>query len=42
MSAAGAANYVDKLGITKGEIVQELGWDDDCDASISELSLIHI
>ncbi len=36
VSAAGAANYVDKLGIKKGEIVQELGWDDDCDASISE------
>ncbi len=36
VSAAGAANYVDKLGVSKGEIVQELGWDDDCDASISE------
>lgn len=36
MSAAGAANYTDKLGISKDEIVQELGWGDDCDASISE------
>lgn len=36
VSAAGAANYVDKLGIQENEVVQELGWDDDCDASISE------
>lgn len=36
MGAAGAVNYVDKLGIGRDDVVQELGWDDDCDSSISE------
>lgn len=36
MSAGSAADYVDKLGVSPDDIVQELGWDDDCDASLSE------
>lgn len=31
-----AQELVRRLGITPGMIVQELGWDDDCDESISE------
>ncbi|AIT61536.1 DUF3052 domain-containing protein [Corynebacterium doosanense] len=31
-----AQDLVHRLGIESGMIVQELGWDDDCDASISE------
>jgi len=30
-SAAGQHGLVDKLGIAPGSIVQEIGWDDDCD-----------
>nr|VDG63173.1 Protein of uncharacterised function (DUF3052) [Streptococcus thermophilus] len=36
MGAGSAENFVDKLGISADDIVQELGWDDDCDSSISE------
>ncbi|EFK53524.1 DUF3052 domain-containing protein [Corynebacterium genitalium ATCC 33030] len=36
MGAGSAENFVDKLGISGDDIVQELGWDDDCDSSISE------
>lgn len=32
----GAGSHVDKLEISADDIVQELGWDDDCDSSISE------
>lgn len=42
MGAAGAETYVDKLGISSDEIVQEIGWDDDCDSSISEAIEDHI
>nr|WP_269079425.1 DUF3052 domain-containing protein [Corynebacterium uterequi] len=31
-----AQDLVGRLGIKSGMIVQELGWDDDCDAAISE------
>lgn len=31
-----AQDYANRLGIKKGDIVQEIGWDDDCDASIPE------
>lgn len=31
-----AQDFANRLGIDKGMIVQELGWDDDCDMSISE------
>ncbi len=35
MAAAGdAQNYAQKLGITHGMVVQELGWDDDADDDI--------
>ena len=35
--AAGAArDYAGQLGIKKGQLVQEVGWDEDCDSSISE------
>ena len=31
-----AQDLINRLGIEKGMIVQELGWDDTCDASLSE------
>lgn len=31
VAAAGAQNYAQKLGISHGMVVQELGWDDDTD-----------
>lgn len=31
VAAADAQNYAQKLGITHGMVVQELGWDDDTD-----------
>lgn len=31
-----AQDYAMLLGVKPGQIVQELGWDDDCDATISE------
>jgi hypothetical protein len=38
--AEGQRNLASRLGITKGQVVQELGWDEDCDdelrASIEE------
>lgn len=35
--AAGAArDYAGQLGIKEGQLVQEVGWDEDCDSSISE------
>ena len=36
MGAGSAENFVEKLGISGDDIVQELGWDDDCDSAISE------
>ena len=42
MGATGAVNYVDKLGISQDDVVQELGWDEDCDSSLSEAIEDHI
>lgn len=36
MGAAGAANHAQKLGINSDDIVAEIGWDEDCDSSLSE------
>lgn len=34
--ATRGAEYAQRMGITEGQIVLELGWDEDCDISISE------
>ena len=36
-SAAGQHGLVDKLGIAPGSVVQEMGWDDDCDVELRDL-----
>jgi len=36
-SAAGQHGLVDKLGIAPGNVVQEIGWDDDCDEELRQL-----
>ena len=36
-SAAGQHGLVDKLGIAPGSVVQEIGWDDDCDDELRAL-----
>ena len=36
-SAAGQHGLVDKLGIAPGSVVQEIGWDDDCDDELRNL-----
>lgn len=36
-SAAGQYAVVDKLGITPGSVVQEIGYDDDCDDELRDL-----
>ena len=36
-SAAGQHGLVDKLGIDAGAVVQEIGWDDDCDEDLRNL-----
>ena len=36
-SAAGQHGLVDKLGIAPGSVVQEIGWDDDCDDELRDL-----
>ena len=36
MGAAGVNTYADRLGIHADDIVQEIGWDEDADSSISE------
>jgi len=36
-SAAGQHGLVDKLGIAPGGVVQEIGWDDDCDDELRDL-----
>jgi hypothetical protein len=33
-SAAGQHGLADKLGIAPGAVVQEIGWDDDCDEDL--------
>jgi hypothetical protein len=35
--AASAHGVADKLGITAGAVVQELGWDEDCDDELRQL-----
>lgn len=36
MGAAGVESYADRLGIRRDSIVQEIGWDEDADSTISE------
>lgn len=36
VSNSSAQDFVNRLGVEKGMVVQELGWDDDCDSTISE------
>ena len=36
-SAAGQHGLADKLGIAPGTVVQEIGWDDDCDEDLRRL-----
>jgi hypothetical protein len=36
-SAAGQHGLADKLGIAQGTVVQEIGWDDDCDDELRRL-----
>jgi hypothetical protein len=36
-SAAGQHGLADKLGIAAGAVVQEIGWDDDCDEELRAL-----
>ena len=36
-----ADEYARQLDITRGQVVQEVGWDEDCDSSISE-SIEHV
>ncbi|TVX79256.1 DUF3052 domain-containing protein [Corynebacterium sp. NML180780] len=36
LGAAGVNTYADRLGIHADDIVQEIGWDEDADSSISE------
>jgi Protein of unknown function (DUF3052) len=35
--AASAHGVADKLGITAGAVIQELGWDEDCDDELRQL-----
>ncbi len=41
-SAAGQHGLADKLGVTAGHVVQEIGWDDDCDAELRTLIVERI
>jgi len=36
-SAAGQHGLIDKLGIDEGAVVQEIGWDDDCDEALRQV-----
>lgn len=36
VTKAGAQDYARVLGVEAGQIVQEIGWDEDCDSAISE------
>lgn len=36
MSATGVDTYALRLGVGSGDVVQEIGWDDDADSAISE------
>ena len=38
-SAAGQHGLIDKLGIDEGAVVQEIGWDDDCDEALRQVIL---
>jgi hypothetical protein len=40
-SAAGQHGLVDKLGIGPGAVVQEIGWDADCDEDLRRLIVGH-
>jgi len=35
-SAAGQHGLAEKLGISAGAVVQEIGWDDDCDEELRQ------
>ena len=35
-SVAGGPEPVDKLGLSLGSVVQEIGWDDDCDQQLRD------
>jgi hypothetical protein len=41
-SAAGQHGLAEKLGITSGNVVQEIGWDDDCDEELRTLIVERI
>ena len=36
-SAAGQHGLVEKLGVASGAVVQEVGWDEDCDEDLRQL-----
>ena len=36
MASSGGETYAARFGVDKGDIVQELGWDEDADEAISE------
>ena len=36
MSATGVDTYAARLGVKPGDVVQEIGWDEDADSAISE------
>lgn len=36
MSATGVDTYASRLGVKPGDVVQEIGWDEDADSAISE------
>ena len=36
MSATGVDTYASRLGVNPGDVVQEIGWDEDADCAISE------
>ncbi|WJY97992.1 DUF3052 domain-containing protein [Corynebacterium fournieri] len=36
MSATGVDTYASRLGFATGDVVQEIGWDEDADSAISE------
>ena len=36
MSATGVDTFASRLGVNPGDVVQEIGWDDDADCAISE------
>ena len=36
MSATGVDAYASRLGVRPGDVVQEIGWDEDADSALSE------